>query len=522
MADMPPEQARFKGPADKWCGDESGIEEVVRSLEQVDADRLDGSSKEKLKTQVVKAFDGVKRMRVTPEERMHAWNRLLLMLRKLDAKAYDERRSVLLGEVKVTLGKYDELWNQLEDMYRGTSRRWKASLEILNFQYCKLYELLGYQTAVPEAAQVVEERIAETEREMAVHKNKFAPFVKELIEDTEDLRRFARTAEETRVLDSLVVASGTVQKKSDKYVVKSRGKRWQVEFFAEISEGPLLAVVSEKEPRKFGIVPYGELTEKLESDGFGEITAEIEKNFKEEAAGREELSQYDLSRDEPIAYLRLFPKTYDSVVGVNLQMANILISVLEEKYPKMHSMPILFADAPKRELEQAIGAEYAKGVRYFCLEIYSHGSKEKLKFGKGLTARDLASLVRKFPKGRFHVSSAACYGGGLRKGLLVEMEKDTSLKSRLNVFLQTKPNGPNMLGKLKSGLRFSPFEVNDNFSTYYYLFLIDALQKGKSYGEAAVEADRKAKQRTYIDAEAIVNGLLITELKHEDGTRRAA
>lgn len=214
------------------------------------------------------------------------------------------------------------------------------------------------------------------------------------------------------------------------------------------------------------------MAEKLENGRFADVVALAEQNYEQEQTQRTTLSKFDLPKREPLIYLRLFPRTYDETIATSLHASSMLASVLESKYPKMHRLPTIFSDYPKDDLKRVITEEYEKGVRYFCLDIYSHGSEEKLDFADGLSAADLAEIVKRFPQARFQISTIACYGGGLRKGFLSEFDLDKSLKSNLSVFLQSKPKATNPVARIESLLPNKSVEDAKDVSTYYHLFLL--------------------------------------------------
>ncbi len=89
--------------------------------------------------------------------------------------------------------------------------------------------------------------------------------------------------------------------------------------------------------------------------------------------------------------------------------------------------------------------------------------------------------------------------------MLEEFKKKPELAERISIFLATKPDTPSSNMKLK----FNSSIMNSTTGRYY-LLLIKHLYKGKHFGEAARQADIEAKKIDEWDAEAVINGNLIT------------
>jgi hypothetical protein len=259
-------------------------------------------------------------------------------------------------------------------------------------------------------------------------------------------------------------------------------------------------------------LPFKTLIEYLEQNRASDLTKTAEVNYRNEQKNTEQLKTYNLPTKEQSVYLRVFPRKLDPVVRANLQPSVILCSVLRSRYPKMETPPILFTDRPAVELESRIGESYRAGCRFFCLDFYSHGTPDSLTYKDTLAADQITVLLKQFPQARFQISTIGCYGGGLRDGFMREFAKHPDLEKRVSVFLQSKPDTPNKGGFLRKERDNADYPDARSYSTYYYLFLTQALLAGKSYGEAAHFADVNSKRYIYTDPEAIIDGRLYSRV----------
>ena len=132
---------------------------------------------------------------------------------------------------------------------------------------------------------------------------------------------------------------------------------------------------------------------------------------------------------------------------------------------------------------------------HFCIDIFSHGSKDHFVFEKQLQAKDIVQITKDFPQCTFTYNTIACYGAGMMKGTLenTDFAKDKELQSRLTVFTQSKGDIPNL-------------PAYSTAVTMYYVHLMQALNDGKSYGEAHRRADIEVKKYLPVDAEAVIDG----------------
>jgi hypothetical protein len=247
----------------------------------------------------------------------------------------------------------------------------------------------------------------------------------------------------------------------------------------------------------------------LKTHQLGARVAEARKHAALEELHSESLKTYDFPREGKIGYLRVFPDSFDQVISATLQSSMLLSTALNHRYQdRFVSIEPIFNAAPTKsiiaEIERA--RRDGNGPKFFCIDIYNHGSKEAVAFDYPLCASDMVEIAKKFPDCQFAFCTLACYGGGLREGFLKELEKEPELKKRMALFLQTKPNMPNYLASTESAFSMHPFS-----STNYYLHLTEALYDPncKTFGEAVRRADLKTKEYMSLDAECILDGVLI-------------
>lgn len=260
-----------------------------------------------------------------------------------------------------------------------------------------------------------------------------------------------------------------------------------------------------------------------EKNDLGKYIQEAMHNFAMEERGQEFLNAFDLPKEGAITHIRLFPKQYDYTIASSLRDSAFLSAALRERYgEKMMTLPVVFTLSPKRALIDEVRKAHqdGKGSKDFVIDIFSHGSKDHLKFVEPLTAADLVDVIRQFPDCHFTFGTVACFGGGLRNGFLEEFKKDPKLAKRMQIFIQTKPTLEGSVTISEKDRAAENKEKRLLHSTLYYSYFIRALYAGKTYGQAASEADKMVKRNTYLDPEAIIDGHLITmsftSLKQEE------
>jgi hypothetical protein len=313
-----------------------------------------------------------------------------------------------------------------------------------------------------------------------------------------------------------------------KYYFEVDGEKWRLELVTGKSAGAqLVAVVLDSDPKVSYIFDFSggsRLRRNLEEtrmdylnggiklDFWEDYAKEARENFERQAKNRDMLKQYDLPSDQPIYRLSVFHDYFDETVVKTLHSAVLLNYALKKRYPNMEIAPLLFNDKPKVEITDQVKAAYDNGVRYFSIDIRDHGDPDGFGFrvGKGLDAlqfgaADFLELFNKFPDAHFQINTIACHGAGLRVKLMGALYLKKVRKEQFSLFVQTKPDVVNIISKVKNG------KGGNSYSTYYELHFLRALLEGKkSYGEAVDEADEKAKEDLYLDAESIIDGHLIS------------
>ncbi len=295
----------------------------------------------------------------------------------------------------------------------------------------------------------------------------------------------------------------------EQYTKQFEGAEWVLDPYAY----DLVAVFQKDNPEILVIMSIQEIIKLIEDDKFSEIAKKAKSNYENQSSGKETLRSFDLPKDQKISYLRVFPREFDMVTGSSLHSSGMLAAAMMNNY-NVDAPPAIFTDDPKTSFVEAISEAYKNGVRYFHLDIYSHGSEDFLDFKVKFRASDIVDIANKFPEAKFTITTIACFGGGLRKDFLYLFKSAPELMNRISVFLTTKPDVMAMSGVLKN-YKESQLERPDIYSSYYYLFLIDGLQKKMTFGEAAERADFMTKKLTYGDPEAIINGKLISNLQTE-------
>lgn len=343
----------------------------------------------------------------------------------------------------------------------------------------------------------------------------------------DDARKVLSTRE--RHLDLLTLANPKVVKNSSanlfsEYFINEDGG-WTFDSaipIGAIKDDPLISVIASDDPETRVLIPFSRLRVILENDSFVEFAKKIRKDCMTEKHQQEQLRRFDLPRDSDIAYLRIFPREFDLFTSSAFSGSSILADALHSRYPNVSVQPPILTDSPKNSIIENIRTLYAGGTRNFFLDLYSHGSTKRLEFSNPLKASDLTAIANEFPDANFTISTVACFGGGLRRGILKEFSKNPAMRHRLSVHLQTKPGVVNVAGFMRT----NPDKTNvadermatkdseksiQHLMTIYHITLIRALNAGKTFGEALVEADRASKMSIETDPENIIGGELYTE-----------
>ncbi len=382
----------------------------------------------------------------------------------------------------------------------------------------KLYELLTMQPT-PEGQRLCEKAFAEWEHQLLKeHTDDMPRFLSEQIAYAQKyeenfLRPFMRTAisgtmDQFAEQEKFPNLRSKLERKGEEFFYTSKhadGKqrRWQVEVYSEGAPILCFRALGDAEPDLVFAVDFVEGLNALEAD-----TARIDRaadkavrHFAQEGQAEEQktLRSYDMPRDRTVAHVRLFPHVYDPLVASSLTTSTLLSCALGKRYKgRFVPGPMVFSDDPENALRSEIQRtlEQNHGVKlHFCVDVFSHGSKEDLIFSKPLTAAHLVSIAQEYPQCTFTYNTIACYGGGLMQGIEASatFASDPELRSRIAVFTQSKGDVPNLPAKAA-------------VATMYYAYFLQALNEGKTYGEAHLHADRAVKKFLPVDAEAVIGG----------------
>jgi ferritin-like protein len=236
-------------------------------------------------------------------------------------------------------------------------------------------------------------------------------------------------------------------------------------------------------------------------------------DFARQEKNKKFLKGFELPKNRKIGYISLFDNKFD--LTFNLAETNhfaiLMVKILKARGYKldlsgMQGRPFVETGNPVKFLNEQVKKLHAKGIRDFYFDLNGHGSSAGIGIGKGINAKQLVDLFKKYPDSKFNITSIACHGGGLRKGILAYLKTAEGKKRAkdISVFLQSKPNKTNKVGQLDTA------ESGQNYVSNYYAVFARFLLKGMSFGQAAYAADQEVKKYYPNDAEAIVNGRLIS------------
>ncbi len=369
---------------------------------------------------------------------------------------------------------------------------------------------------------------AEMKKHIKAHPEELNKFLKDADSEAFDRSMIFSKLEqrEEKILELLTFASTKVDKvekkdETDSYTIMHDGEIWEFHVFklpsAFMGGTSSITVKSRKTPEKLITMSFRKIIEFLEEDNFAEVVSMVDNNYESEKKYADLLAGFDLPKSEGIEYLRLSLDKFDPVITPTFFGSTVFAESLGQFYPNLHVATPILTSKPKEDLMARVRESYTKGTRQFFIDIYAHGSKEKLAIGDGLEAGDLIAIAKEFPDANFYFSTMGCFGGGLREGFLQAMEKEPELKQRVSLFLQTKPDVINIIqGRVLERVDGELTKAATGELTIYQMALLKALSKGKTFGEAIIAADKEAKIKMYMDPETIIGGQLITELEKEE------
>ena len=250
---------------------------------------------------------------------------------------------------------------------------------------------------------------------------------------------------------------------------------------------------------------------------------------------KNEMQAFDLLQDMPkaakIIYLRVYPQKYDRLIADNLFPSMLFTETLRHRYGKERVITpdIIFSDSPKKAISAAIQPYKNSDIPFrLYLEINAHGQSHRdqvvwdgqsevpsrkpgyFVFNEKMFATDIIDVAQDFrknshPASRATFASNACNGADVIPGIQQIFMQNPQLAKYVSLFMATKPDTPTSTSRTKFGR-----SIDNGSTSRYYLLLMKKLYEGKSYGSAVREADIETKKIDISDAEALINGNLIT------------
>ncbi len=393
-----------------------------------------------------------------------------------------------------------------------------------------LFESLIDRNVTPELVGELTQLEQEMRQYLSSHQRDLDAFLKgarsEAVDRSLTPPGFEEHAE--KILELLTVASAKVKRVKrkggpDDFLIKHDNEVWKFDLFGQLTldESESLVVVrSKKDPARMAVMPLKRIIDFLEKDNFAGVVSIIDSNYEGETKYADLLAGFDLPKTGNIEHIRLTLDKFDPVITPTFFGSTVFAERLRQFYPNLQVGSPILTSKPKEMLRQRVRKAYDAGTRQFFVDLYAHGTEEKLLFGSGLEAADLTAIVKEFPDAKFYFSTIGCYGGGLREGFLQEMEREPELKQRMALFLQTKPDVPNAIqGRVLEKAGGEVKKVAPGELTLYQMALLKALSEGKTFGGAIIDADKESKVRMYLDPETIIEGQLITEFAREETDR---
>jgi hypothetical protein len=458
-----------------------------------------------------KAFTFLQKDPQSWEAHLH-WQKIAIILQEFDVKRYAQCNAAIVQSTKSALSLLEN------DAEKDTT---DPQLKLAD-KLKRLYKLISVQSS-EEGKKLCTETFLRWEQEMNAKAGKDIPrFVRQQIDyeqknDAEIIRPRAKDALK-KTIDGFATDGkyatmrSKLEQKNEEFFYTSQNKEgktrtWKVEFYSDAA--PLLCFrsVEKAEPGLVFTIDLIDGIEALEAD-IGKIDRVAERaatDYAQEHGAEQQkvLNGYDLPKDRMIAHVRLFPQSFDEIVSKGLHTSQLLSSTLKSRYGEnIVSRPPLFSNEPDQALRKDIEDTLkANGNRptHFCIDVFSHGTKDHFVFAKKLEAKHLIQIAKDFPQCTFTYNTIACYGGGVMKDITHDeaFAKDENLKSRLTVFTQSKGDVPNL-------------PAHATVATVYYAYLMQALHDGKSYGEAHRIADINVKKHLPLDAEAFIDGMKLS------------
>ncbi|MDA1060378.1 MAG: hypothetical protein O3B47_01135 [bacterium] len=294
-------------------------------------------------------------------------------------------------------------------------------------------------------------------------------------------------------------------KDGKKFFVKNGEDKFEIVPIADTVGGVYISLHLKSDPLVMVNMTDSLLGEVLKNGSFGECIDRAMVSRNNEKQNSEYLSGVDLPKDKKIAHIKFIADEYEGMMGSivpDTVMGSVLMgAILEKKYPKLKSeIVVVYRDNALAIVKSFIDKELKVGAKMIILDLYDHGDSEKGFSGMNISPNEFFDLLESYPDVQFQINSIACFGAGLKDALMARKD----LMKRVNLFVQTKSNMPNLVATMKQEV-----SIHKNFSTYYDLFLMQALLDGKSYGEAVKSANDQVKVLIGLDPEAVIEGRYI-------------
>lgn len=467
---------------------------------------------------------------VTLEEH-HEWQKEANILHAVDATRYQALRPSPLARLQEAM---KGVKNDAFDKKIVSKNEQDKPYEQFDRQAQYIHRLIAAQGTV-EGQTLCQQTLSELEQKfLSAQEKDFPSFIKREIATVNDAKK--REAPELhatlkRSLDFYVenkkmrAFSSAMQEKDGKYfyVSKISGKEqtWEVGLYDQTV--PMIWFRS-TDPQKPGLafsIAFMDEAQLNALDGDLKMIEEQEKKalqtYEKEHTKEhwDTLTNYDLPKDRPIIYLRVFSKEYDPVASPGIITSSITGSALRQRYgERVIVSPPLFTDDPAQEIRAAMHIykqRFKDQPLHFITEVSSHGLKDRYLFHTPMTANDLYQLHNRpeFKNDSFTNGGIMCYGAGMVSGLEnhPEFQKNTDLQKRWGVFTQTSSDRPGIV-------------TRSTIASMYHAYFLEALQKGATYGEAAKIADLETQKVVPVNPEAIVNGKVLA-LGHPQPRRDA-
>ena len=233
--------------------------------------------------------------------------------------------------------------------------------------------------------------------------------------------------------------------------VKGRETKWLVGkdgfsnlFLRRTDDPSVLALVSTEETEKMLASVF-----KGARNGATVLLASLEAAVKRALSELESeentenvklLKKVDLLDHGDVVYIRVFQPGSDLVVDPMTGTSSLIAAALKHRYKgRVDVHPPLVSEDPASDLKKEIDLLKKRGKRNFYIEVYFHGIKTKFSSDTDFSFSSISSIVERNTDSHFTLNTIACYGAGMREGMLAEYKKKPQLADRLNVFLQQKP-----------------------------------------------------------------------------------